>query len=219
MAIALPIPQPSPLDVLLSNLPKRNVVEYRKGQTIYSTAVSSDRVYLVTEGRVLITRVINSDKQLAVMFCQPAEIFGESALVGPVTYVEQAVALVYTKVMSWRAAEIADQIIKQGSLGMSLLQMLVRREAEFMWRLESLALETVRRRLGRSLVQMAHSLGTCQEDGLIRMPPLTHKILSEYVGSTREIVSHHMSEFRRMGYLDYSRDGIVVYRETLLSWC
>jgi CRP-like cAMP-binding protein len=50
------------------------------------------------------------------------------------------------------------------------------------------------------------------------MVALTHELLSQYVGTSREIVTHHMTHFRRLGYLRYSRKGIVLYPEAFREW-
>ena len=47
------------------------------------------------------------------------------------------------------------------------------------------------------------------------MMPFTHEQLSRYVGTSREIISHHMGHFRRQGYVSYSRRGIVLYRDAM----
>jgi len=52
----------------------------------------------------------------------------------------------------------------------------------------------------------------------MRMPPLTHDFLSQYVGTSREIITHYMNHFRRQGYLRYSRKGIIVYRDAFSEW-
>ncbi len=96
--------------------------------------------------------------------------------------------------------------------------MLAQREAELTWRMQSLAIDTIHLRVARSLLRLAARLGTVREDGSVQLPPLTHKVLSQFVGSTREIVTHHMTEFRKLGYLHYSRTGIVIYRDALLEW-
>ena len=48
------------------------------------------------------------------------------------------------------------------------------------------------------------------EDGSILVPPVTHQLLSEYVGTSREIVTSHMNHFRNEGLLRYSRTGINI---------
>jgi CRP-like cAMP-binding protein len=42
----------------------------------------------------------------------------------------------------------------------------------------------------------------------LRLMPITHELLAKYVGTSREIVTQHMSQLRRKGVLDYSRSGI-----------
>jgi len=218
VAIPIALPQPKPLEDLLAQLPKTNAVEYRRGQLIYNAAQSLDRVYIVTEGKVMVSRIVNQDKQVVVDICQPSDIFGESALVNGFARGEQASALENARVMSWTAAEVVDRVTRQSRLGVALLQTLARREAELTWRMESLAVDTIHLRVARSLIRLSGRIGTRQEDGSARMAPLTHKMLSQYIGSTREIVTHHMTEFRKMGYLNYSRNGIVIYRDALMEW-
>ena len=45
------------------------------------------------------------------------------------------------------------------------------------------------------------------------MMPLSHELIAQYVGTSREIVTHQLIQFRRKGYMRYSRKEIVVYRE------
>jgi CRP-like cAMP-binding protein len=59
------------------------------------------------------------------------------------------------------------------------------------------------------LLQLAESLGTPANGGL-RLAPLTHQAIAEYVGTSREIVTSHMSDLRRAGMLQYSRRFIDV---------
>jgi len=212
------LPQAKPSEDPLAHLPKANTHEFRKGQVIYSTTEPSERVYLVTEGKVMVSRMINEDKQVLMDICQPPELFGESALVNCSSQYEQAVALENTKVMSWTAADIIDSVTRQTRLGMVLLQSLSRRESELTWRMQSLAVDTIHLRVARSLIRLSERLGRVREDGSVHLPPLTHKMISQFVGSTREIVTHHMTEFRKLGYLNYSRTGIIIYRDALMEW-
>jgi CRP-like cAMP-binding protein len=50
------------------------------------------------------------------------------------------------------------------------------------------------------------------------MVPFTHELLSQYVGTSREIVTHYMNQFRRQGYIRYSRKGILLYRDAFKDW-
>jgi CRP-like cAMP-binding protein len=50
------------------------------------------------------------------------------------------------------------------------------------------------------------------------MGPVTHELFSQYVGTSREIVTHYMNQFRKQGLLQYSRKGMVVDRQRLQQW-
>jgi CRP-like cAMP-binding protein len=47
---------------------------------------------------------------------------------------------------------------------------------------------------------------------------LTHQLLAEYVGISREIISHYMGQFQGQGYLRYSRKDIVLYPDAFKEW-
>ncbi len=98
------------------------------------------------------------------------------------------------------------------------MQILVQRTIEFTHRIESFSVDNIARRLARSLIRFSERLGTPEEDGAIRMVPFTHELLSQYVGTSREIVTHYMNQFRRQGYLRYSRKGIILYRDAFKEW-
>ena len=57
--------------------------------------------------------------------------------------------------------------------------------------------------------------GTREADGAVRIPPLTHQVLSGYVGTSREVITAEMNQLRRQGFVRYSRKAIQVYPEAL----
>src|SRR5947199_9766868 len=93
--------------------------------------------------------------------------------------------------------------------------MLVKRGLDYEERLQSFALDKTPARVVRSLLRFADRLGSRTEDGSIKIPPLTHQVISEYVGTSREIVTFQMNHLRQKGLLRYSRKGIQVYADAL----
>src|SRR5436309_9083030 len=97
---------PKPLEDPLAHLPCSTILEYRKGQTIYSQDQPSTSIYLVIDGKVKVCRMADDGRQVVVDIYQPDEFFGESAFLGLPQRTELAVALENTKVMTWTTAEI-----------------------------------------------------------------------------------------------------------------
>jgi len=210
-------PKPS-LEDPLAHLPCSSVLEYRNGQVIYSQDQPSTNIYLVIDGKVKVCRLAEDGRQIVVDIYQTDEFFGESAFLNSATRDEQAVALENTKVMTWTAAEIMDIAIKRPHLAVALLQILVQRATEFGQRIQSFSVDNIARRLARTLIRFSERLGQSHEDGSVEMMPFTHELLSQCVGTSREIVTHYMNQFRRQGYLQYSRKGIVLYHTAMHDW-
>jgi CRP/FNR family transcriptional regulator len=185
----------------LAHLPCSTILEYKKGQNIYSQEQPSTSIY-----------------QVILDIYQTDEFFGESALVNLPQRAEQATAMENTRLMTWTNAEIEDIVSKRPRLAVALLQILVQRTMEFGHRIESFSLDNIARRLARSLIRFSERLGTPEADGSVRLAPFTHELLSQYVGTSREIITHYMNQFRRQGYLRYSRKGIILYRDAFKEW-
>jgi CRP/FNR family transcriptional regulator len=207
-----------PLEDPLAHLPCSSIAEYRKGQIIYNEDQPSTNLYLVIAGKVKVSRLADDGHQVVVDIYQPDEFFGESAFLNLPHRSEQATALEDAKLMEWTAAEIEDIVLKRPRLGMAMLQILVQRTLDLTRRIESFSADNISRRLARSLMRFSERLGSTEQDGSVRMAAFTHELLSQYVGTSREIVTHYMNQFRRMGYLQYSRRGIVLYRDAFEQW-
>jgi CRP-like cAMP-binding protein len=219
MATVSPVFAPQKtLEDPLAHLPCSTIVEYRRGQTIYNQDQSSTSLYLIIEGKVKVSRLADDGHQVVVDIYQSDELFGESALLNASRRSEQAVALESTRLMTWTTSEIEDIVLKRPRLSLALLQILVQRTVDFSHRIESFSVDNISRRLARSLIRFSERLGTPDEDGSVRMTPFTHELLSQYVGTSREIVTHYMNQFRRDGYLKYSRKGIVLYRDAFREY-
>jgi len=193
-------------------------MEYRKGQTIYNQDQPSTSLYLVIDGKVKVVRLADDGHQVVVDIYQADEFFGESAFLSLPHRSEQATVLEDARLMAWGTQEIEEIVMKRPRLAVALLQIQVQRTLDMTERIESFSADNIARRLARSLIRFSERLGTVETDGSVRMSAFTHELLSQYVGTSREIVTHYMNQFRRMGYLQYSRRGIVMYRDAFQEW-
>ena len=203
---------------VLAQLPISTCLEYRKGQIIYGPAQPSASIYLIAAGKVKLSQLAQDGSEILLEIIVPDELFGESAFVDRARPAEQATALENAKLMLWPITAMEDLVTKRPGLAVSLLQISAQRTVDFAHRIESLSIDKVERRLSRSLIRFSERLGIPQGDGSIRMMPFTHELLSQHIGTTREIVTHHMNQFRKRGYLHYSRQGIVLYRDAVAAW-
>jgi CRP/FNR family transcriptional regulator len=185
------------------------------GQVIYGPEYPSTSIYLLVAGKVRISQFAADGTDVLLDIIRPEEIFGESAFLDARNVSERATAAETCKVMSWEVSDMEKLVSNRPRLAVALLQVFAQRNAQAALRIASFATDTIEQRLARSLLHFSKRLGTVEPDGTERMMPLTHVLLSQYVGTSREIVTHYMTRFRNKGYVQYSRQGIVLYRNDL----
>jgi len=146
------VPERYPEDPL-AHLPCSRIWEYGKGQVIYKQDQPSSSIHLVIDGAVKVCHVADDGRHVVVDIYHADEFFGECAILGATGRAEQAVALKNTRVMSWTCSELEEIVMRRPRLAVALLQILIQRSIEFEQRIESLSLDTIERRLARTLIR------------------------------------------------------------------
>jgi len=210
---------PHTLEDPLDYLPHSRIIAYQKGQLIYQHNEPSINLYLIVEGMVKVSFIVDNGHQGILDIYRQDEFFGESAFVNLTHRGDQATAMESTKLMSWTIDVIEDVIMRRPRLAVALQQVLAQRSIYLAQRIESCSRDTIERRLARALIRFSERFGskTGASDGSICMPAFTQNVLSQYVGTTREAVSHHMIQFRRQGFIKYTRREIILYG-SLREW-
>ncbi len=119
-------------------------------------------------------------------------------------------------------AEIEEYSERFPRLGLALTQCIVHRSIELQERLAGMALCKGQVRVLLALVRFAGESGTAMPDGSTRMFRITHRMIAEYVGTAREMVTVYMSRLRKAGIVRYSRGQLdldlpAIYADLRLS--
>jgi CRP/FNR family cyclic AMP-dependent transcriptional regulator len=210
---------PHTLEDPLDYLPCSNIIPYNKGQIIYRQNEPSTNLYLIVQGKVKVSFTADSGDQRILDIYKQYEFFGESVLLNLMHRGDQATAMESTTLTAWTSADIEDLMMHRPRLAVALLQVMTQRSLQLAQRIESISVDTTKCRVARALILFSERFGTKIEggDGSIRMPAVTHQELSQYVGTIREVVTDHMLEFRRQGFIKYSRTEIILY-SSLREW-
>jgi CRP/FNR family transcriptional regulator len=207
---------PQPLEDPLAYMTCSSVLEFKKNEIIYGPDQPSTSLYLIVGGKVKVQRIQDDSGEVLVDIYCTDEFFGDSALIASPGINEMAVAVEdNTAVMVCTGAVVENFMMRRPRLGIALVQMLTQRCVHLSRRIESCASDNIERRLARTLIHFSERLGRAREDGSVEMMPLTHELFSQYVGTSREIVTYYMNQFRRQGYVRYSRKAIVLYPDAI----
>jgi CRP-like cAMP-binding protein len=117
--------------------------------------------------------------------------------------------------MAWSRAEIEHQIEKEPRLGLALLEEFALAILDMNDRVQAMATCKTSERVMLSLLQLQRRLGERQANGAMRMASLSHMVIAEHVGTSREKVSTQMSRLRGLGVVRYSRRYIEIDCEAM----
>jgi CRP-like cAMP-binding protein len=201
----------------LSYLPCSTITEFNKGDVIYDTTEPSHGLFLIIEGSVKVIRLAGED-EVVVHVCHADEFFGEGAFIQAAG--ERVAALEHTRLMSWSFDALRDLMTAHSKLGIALLQLLAKRSNELEDRVLTLSVDSTCRRLAKALLHLSERSDSRnpQDPAVRHLKPHSHKLLAQYIGTTREAVTHCMNQLRRQSLIRYSRRGIDLYADALKSW-
>jgi CRP/FNR family cyclic AMP-dependent transcriptional regulator len=202
--------------VIQANLPalqkytaERNIA---RGQTVYSLDDPADELYLIEEGRVKIVRLSAEGQQKILNIYQSGDFFGELCLCGEQQRAEQAVALDSVRLKCFQMKGLLKLLERKPEMILGLVQLFCARLGESYDQITALAFDNLPRRLAREILRLSRALeGAPGQDGDGQLTlNLTHEDLAHLVGTSREMVTTMMTQFRQRGVLNYTRGHIYV---------
>ena len=196
-------------------LPHHILAEYPRGHAIFDEHHPSQGLYRVVRGRVRVGSTMHDGAQSIVDIYSPGQFFGECGLLDVPDARQHAVAMDVVAVMQWNRGEFAREVEQRPALGAAMAGLLAQRCQDLKDRVQSLAVDKTQNRLIRAFLHFAEGGGGQAADGAVRIPPLTQSLISQYIGTSREIVTLQMNRLRDLGLIRYSRRGIEVYAEAL----
>lgn len=183
---------------------------FSRNQVIYFIGNPADEIYLLNSGRVKITRVSPTGREIIINIYQTGDFFGELCLCKNSLRTDQAVALSDVRVVSFKAAQLLQVISKEPQGALELLTLLCQRLYEAQGQIETLAFDNTPRRLAKQLLKMCGEGGEKMSNGVRVSQYLTHEELSQLIGTSREIVTAIMNRFQRQGLVAYTRKSLIV---------
>lgn len=179
---------------------------------------SPDAVFLLKEGHVKISRMLEDGRKLTLDILNPGEIFGESAITGEETERDtMAEALTPVIVCVATKERFGEFLKRRPALVFRVTKWLGFRMKKIEIRLESLIFKSVPARLAELLARLADEYGKPANRGIEISLKLTHQELSELIASTRETTSAIMGDFRDKKLIETEGRRIIVLNRQGLS--
>tara|TARA_B100001123_G_scaffold306951_1_gene343002 strand:+ start:1820 stop:2479 length:660 start_codon:yes stop_codon:yes gene_type:complete len=187
---------------------------FRRGALIISDGDPADALYVVINGRVKVFLGSDDGKEVVLTILGPGESFGEIALLDEEPRSASVAAMEKTTVLVIRRDRFLELLRENSDLSWAMIRSLSHLVRRLTGSVQSLALNDVYRRI----VEILEQRGVFEGEVRVINERLTHQLLADMVGASREMVSRIMSDLVKGGYLTVSRDQIRINRRLPSGW-
>lgn len=187
-------------------------VRRARGEFVYLPADRADFVYILRHGRVKLSVLSESGKEIAIDIIQPGEIFGEFALVDESLRSNMAQALDDIVVWMFTKHDFTRLLGAQPKLAMSYIRMVGDRRRRMEKKLSDITSKAVSARVCELLHEVATSAAEVDAAASDYLVPLTHHDVASLIGAARQTTTTVLNDLERRGIIELGRGWIRITR-------
>ncbi|MFI6293863.1 MULTISPECIES: Crp/Fnr family transcriptional regulator [Nonomuraea] len=185
-------------------------VQLSKGQTLFHENETGDRLYVVLEGKIKLSRQSPDGRENLLSVLGPSEMFGELSLFDPRPRTATATALTDVRLAGLGHDDLRPWLTGRPEVALHLLRALAQRLRRTNDVLADLVFTDVPGRVAKQLLDLAERFGTKTDDGLRVHHDLTQEELAQLVGASRETVNKALADFAQRGWLRIEAKAVVI---------
>jgi CRP/FNR family cyclic AMP-dependent transcriptional regulator len=185
------------------------VSHYREKQNIYKQGTRAYTLFYIQKGGVRLSTKSEHQSSAVTAILGVGDFFGELCLAGYPLRDSTAVALTASSIRTIQKKKMLRMLRKKNKTSNSLVAYLLSTVKSYQDHVAHLLTSSAEQRLARVLLRLAHLNG--KGPAMVEIPPLSHQILAEMVGTTRPRVNQFMNRFRNKGLINYD-GGLEVHK-------
>jgi CRP-like cAMP-binding protein len=187
-----------------------DIVEFRKGDVVFTEGEPGDSLYIVLSGKVKLGRRAADGRQNLIAIMGPSDMVGELSLFDPGPRTATGTAVTDLRLARLRKAAMRPWLTNRPEIAEQLLRVLARRLRRTNDSLADLIFTDVPGRVAKNLLQMAGRFGT-RDGGVLRVThDLTQEELTQLVGASRETVNKALADFASRGWLRLDGKSVII---------
>ena len=205
-------------DDTLTKLAKSGSIQsFTKDSIILSEMEAGSALFVIISGKVKISRISTEedDKEVILSILNPADFFGEMALLDGLTRSATATAMEDSKIFLLQRNDFLELLNTHPEVSISLLQELTQRLRAAGMKIKALSLKDAEGKVATVLLQLADDIGKIK-NGVVEIEKLPYQHeLANMAGTSRETISRTLHSFAKKGLveLEGSKLRIVSYEK------
>ena len=185
-------------------------VKLSRGEHLFMEGDAGDRLYVVLEGKMKLTRASADGRESLWSVLGPGEMFGELSLFDPRPRTSTASAVTDVTLAALAHDALRPWLLERPEVSMHMLQALARRLRRANDVTANLVFTDVPGRVAKNLLDLADRFGEQDRDGLHVHHDLTQEELAQLVGASRETVNKALADFAARGWLQISARSVLI---------
>jgi CRP-like cAMP-binding protein len=186
----------------------REVVTYRRSETLFSQDELGDSVIYIQKGGVRLSVISKTGREAIVAMLGPGDFVGEGGLAGQVARMATATAITPTTALVIGRAEMVRVLHTEHALSDRFIAYMLSRNIRIEEDLIDQIFNSSEKRLARALLLLAR-YGKQDKPNRV-LPKISQATLAGMVGTTRSRVNVFLSKFKRLGFIEDNGDGITI---------
>ena len=190
-------------------------VTIAKHDHAYTCGDNDELVYFIESGQIKLLMLSPGGKECLLAIHAAGDIFGELCLSGLGVRLETAIAMDETVVKQIPCSKFFARL-GSDALFEGFVQYLAVRIADQQHVIANLVTVDSEQRLGKTLLNLARTMGKKDPRSIRIELKITHEELSEMVGTTRPRISLFMQRFHNLGLIETNADHFLIIKEKKL---
>jgi CRP-like cAMP-binding protein len=194
-----------------AELRRRGTVRsFRRGAALAHVDQVADRVLVITQGHVKVTRPTDQGRDVMLALRGPGDLVGEQSALDGQPRSASIIALGPVEALALTPGDFLAFATSRPDAARYLLRMLALRLRDADGKRMEHAGSDVLGRMAARLVELCERCGVPSDDGIVIDLPLTQEDLASWVGTSRESASRALQQMRDLGWVKTARRAIVV---------
>ncbi len=189
------------------------VVHYRNKENIYKQGAPAYSLFYIQEGGVRLTTKTKHQPAAVTAILGVHDFFGELCLAGYPLRMSTAVALTASSIRTIKKTNMLKILRKKNAASNSLVAYLLSSVKNYRDHVSELLTSSAEQRLARVLLRLAYL--DKRGSAVVEIPRISHQVLADMVGTTRQRVNLFMNRFRKRGFINYDGGMGLEVRQSL----
>jgi CRP/FNR family cyclic AMP-dependent transcriptional regulator len=178
----------------------RRIVEYRRGESVFSQGDACEHVMYIQKGGVKLSVHSKTGREAVVAMLGPADFFGEGCLAGQPLRMNSATAITPSTILLVGKQKMVRLLHQQHAMSDLFIAYMLARNRRIEEDLIDQFFDFGEKRLARTLLLLANYGQRGKPRQVV--PRISQTTLAEMIGASRSTVNVILNNFKKLGFIE-----------------